>query len=104
MFNDHTHTHKVISMVDLLCSEIWTRECMANWMMVTSVDNGWPHFTSPVAACRAPSNNAGCYSAQFSTQQVPYNRVCGMVIGYQKGKTDGLWTTAYSIDEPYVLL
>jgi len=67
-------------------------------MRVTSVDmskgdecpNGWK-ITSPVAACRAPSDNAGCYSAQFSINQIPYNRVCGMMIGYQKGRLDAFW-------------
>jgi len=59
------------------------------WMRVTSVDaakdscpHGWRKITSPVSACRAPGDNAGCYSAQFSTHQVPYSRVCGMMIGY----------------------
>jgi len=82
------------------------------WMKVSSVDaakdscpHGWRKITSPVAACRAPSNNAGCYSAQFSTHKVPYSRVCGMVIGYQKGSADGfaaLHYAARSIDGPYV--
>ena len=62
------------------------------WMRITDRDatggpcpHGWRRITSPIAACRAPSDNAGCYSAQFSTHQVPYRRVCGMVLGYQKG-------------------
>ncbi|XP_065893003.1 uncharacterized protein [Dysidea avara] len=82
------------------------------WMKVTGIDaaktdcpQGWSKITSPVAACRAPSDNAGCYSAQFSTQRVPYSRVCGMVIGYQKGGTDGFANFLYSarsINGPYV--
>ncbi|XP_065893154.1 uncharacterized protein [Dysidea avara] len=82
------------------------------WMRVTDIDSakdscphGWKKITSPVAACRAPSDNAGCYSAQFSTHQVPYSRVCGMVIGYQKGTPDGFRAIYYgtrSIDGPYV--
>ena len=79
------------------------------WMKVTDIDaskgddcpNGWSNITNPVAACRAPSHNAGCYSAEFSTHQVPYSRVCGMVIGYQKGTTDGFHDIR-SIDAPYV--
>ena len=80
------------------------------WTRVTDIDaakdscpHGWKKITSPVAACRAPSDNAGCYSAQFSTHQVPYSRVCGMVIGYQKGTTDGFRAIYYgtrSIDGP----
>jgi len=82
------------------------------WMRITDRDaargscpHGWRKITSPAAACRAPSDNAGCYSAQFSTHQVPYSRVCGMVKGYQKGTTDGfaaLHHNTRSIDGPYV--
>ena len=79
------------------------------WMRVASVDAakhscpaGWMKITSPVAACRAPSDNAGCYSAHFSTHQVPYSRVCGKIIGYQKGRPNAFLATAHSIDGPYV--
>jgi len=82
------------------------------WMKVTSVDvakdscpHGWKKITSPIAACRAPTDNAGCYSAQFSTHEIPYSRVCGMVIGYQKGTTDGFNAFASpskAIDSIYV--
>jgi len=82
------------------------------WMRVTSVDaakdscpHGWRKITSPVAACRAPTDNAGCYSAQFSTHQVSYSRVCGMVIGYQKGTPDGFCahiSPSKAIDSTYV--
>ena len=73
------------------------------WMKVTDIDtskgddcpNGWSNITSPVAACRAPSDNATCYSAQFSTHRVPYNRVCGMVTGYQKGRPDAFQGFVY---------
>ena len=80
------------------------------WMRITDTDlsngddcpNGWRKITSPVPACRASSDNAGCYSVQFSTDRVPYSRVCGMVIGYQKGSTDGFRATSHSINGPYV--
>ena len=80
------------------------------WMRVTSVDvakgddcpHGWHKITNPVAACRAPSDNAGCYSAQFSTHQVPYSRVCGMVIGYRLKTCDAFQPISNLIDDPYV--
>jgi len=82
------------------------------WMRIASIDananscpSGWNRTTSPVAACTATSNDAGCYSASFSTDDVPYSKVCGMVIGYQKGSTDGFAVYRYpsqSIDGPYV--
>ena len=71
----------------------------------SSRPNGWRGISSPVAACRAPSNNAGCYSAHFTTHNIPYSRVCGMAVGYQKGSPDGLASfhhSSRSINGPYV--
>ena len=61
------------------------------WMRIANInatggDNcprGWRKITSPTRACRASSDNAGCYSAHFTTYNIPYSRVCGMVVGYQ---------------------
>ena len=80
------------------------------WMRIADVDatkgdacpDGWRNITSPVAACRAPTDNAGCYSAQFSTHQVPYSRVCGMVIGYKWETCDAFQPISNLIDDPYV--
>ena len=56
----------------------------------------------PVAACRSTSEDAGCFSAHFPTHNIPYNRVCGMVIGIQKGTTDDFEPGCYqlSVDQP----
>ena len=82
------------------------------WMRIANINatggdncpNGWKKITSPTKACRAHSNSAGCYSTHFATYNIPYNRVCGMVVGIQKGTTDGF--LAYSdrklIDEEYL--
>ena len=82
------------------------------WMRIASVDaandscpSGWNRITSPAAACRAITDMAGCHSSHFPTHNVPYNRVCGMVIGYQKGSTDGFGSYHYpsrSINGPYL--
>ena len=83
------------------------------WMRIADLDtsrgddcpSGWTKITTPVAACIAPSNNAGCYSTNFFTLSIPYNRVCGMAVGYQKGGTDGFATFIFSkrsISGPYV--
>ena len=42
--------------------------------------SGWTKITTPVAACIAPSNNAGCHSTNFFTVSIPYSKVCGMAI------------------------
>ena len=70
-----------------------------------SCPNGWRRITTPVAACRAHSNNAGCYSTHFTTYNIPYSRVCGMAVGYQKGSPDAfaaLGHSSRSINGPYV--
>jgi len=82
------------------------------WMRVANISvtngdrcpNGWKKITSPVVACRAPSDKAGCYSAHFSTHNIPYSRICGMIVGYQKGSPDGFASFVHktSINDPYV--
>ena len=60
------------------------------WMRIADLDtsrgddcpSGWTKKSTPVAACIAPSSNAGCYSTNFSTLSIPYSKVCGMAVGY----------------------
>ena len=82
----------------------WMRIADINAADGDSCPSGWRKITSPTIACRAPNNNAGCHSAYFSTYNVPYNRVCGMVVGYQKGSTDGFQASIRknSINRPYL--
>ena len=90
-----------------------TLECGGEkgWMRIADVNpakgecpNGWRKITTPVAACRAPNDNAGCFSTYFPTHNIPYSRVCGMVIGIQKGSPDGFVPGPLhpSIDLPYL--
>ena len=83
------------------------------WMSIADLDTSrgddcpseWTKITTPVAACIAPSSNAGCYSTNFSTLDIPYSKVCGMAVGYQKGNTDGFAAAFHptrSINGPYV--
>ena len=63
------------------------------WMKIADYDtsgddcpNGWSKTTANgIDMCRSPSNNTGCYSSTFPVNKVSYNRICGKVIGYQKG-------------------
>ena len=77
------------------------------WMRIADVTNGgscpngWKNITSPVAACTAPSRKAGCYSVHFSTHNIPYSRVCGMVVGYHKGSPDAFACHYYSARSIY---
>jgi len=84
------------------------------WMRIANINNGnscptnWKKISSPVPACRAINDNAGCYSTYFDNNKFPYQHVCGKVIGYQKGTPDGYSAFAYNkypnkdIDGPYV--
>ena len=83
------------------------------WMRIADLDanrgddcpSGWTNITTPVAACVAPNSSAGCYSTYFSALSIPYSRVCGMAVGYQKGGTDAFLAQHFSsrsIDGPYV--
>ena len=83
------------------------------WMRIADLDtsrgddcpSGWTNITAPVSVCRSLHSNAGCHSTNFSTLGVPYSRVCGMAVGYQKGSTDGFAAvrrSAGSINGPYV--
>lgn len=84
------------------------------WMKIASIVNGdvcpsgWTQITSPVKACRATSSNSGCYPVTFTNNGIPYQHVCGKVVGYQKGTPDGFYAFGYNsypskaIDGPYV--
>jgi len=80
----------------------WMRVIDINVTKGDNCPHGWSKIINPVPACTAPSDDAECYSAQFSIHQVLYSRVCGMVIGYQKGRTNAFQATSKSIDDPYV--
>ena len=90
-----------------------TLECGGEkgWMRIADVNpskgscpNGWRKITTPVAACRSPNDNSGCFSAYFPTHNIPYSRVCGKLIGIQKGTPDGFvpGNNHRSIDGPYL--
>ena len=84
------------------------------WMRIGYINNGdqcpagWKQTASPVKACRSSDGSAGCFSAVFNNNGIPYQHVCGKVVGYQKGTPDGFNTFAYktypskAIDGPYV--
>ena len=63
--------------------------------------SGWSKIANPVAACIAPNDTRGCYSSWFSTLSFSFSKVCGMAVGYQKGTTNGFYSSR-SINGPYV--
>ena len=90
--NTTTGVHQVYCDMELECGGH-----KGSWMKIADLDtsrgdncpSGWTKITTPVAACVAPSKKAGCYSANFSTLNLLYNKVCGMAVGYQSKSTDG---------------
>ena len=82
----------------------WMRIADINAAGSGSCPNGWKKMNNPTGACRAPRDDAGCYSAYFSTYNIPYSRVCGMVVGYQKGTPDAFLTFSgkTSINDAYL--
>ena len=101
--NNHHYVHCDMS---LECGgeKGWMRIADINVASGDDCPSGWRKITSPAKACIAPSNIGGCYSAHFTTYNVSYSRVCGMVVGYQKGSTDAFlsYVRKTSINDPYL--
>ena len=91
-----------------------TRSCggiSGGWMRVANFDvdhhscpNGLRPLNDYIKRCVVPGVNAGCSSTIFEVHDIPYQRVCGKVIGYQKGTTDAFanFVGSYSIEGAYV--
>ena len=106
--NTTTGVHQVYCDMELECGGH-----KGGWMRLADLDatrgddcpSGWINITTPVEACISASSDGGCHSANFSTFNMPYSRVCGMIVGYQKGSTDGFAAFGFpirSINGPYV--
>ena len=105
--NTTTGVHQVYCNMELECGGH-----KGGWMRIADLDtsrgddcpSGWNKITTPIAACIADSS-AGCYSTNSTTFGVPYSKVCGMAVGYQKGRPDGFYGYQFStrsINGPYV--
>ena len=70
------------------------------WMRIADIDtsrgdacpSGWNNYNSYCTG----GLSAGCHSAYFSTNSTSYSKVCGKVVGYQKGNMDAFYPSAYS--------
>ena len=66
----------------------------------------WQRFVIPgtnyKAACKPPSDDAGCYSAMFPTR-IHFKYICGVVDAYTKGTPDAFSQRPMdSINQPYL--
>ena len=74
-------------------------DCPGEWRKATQ---------SGISFCRVASDDEfeTCYSANFSTNGISYQRVCGRTRGYQKGDTITFWGSHFrynrGIDQSYV--
>ena len=82
-----------------------------DWILVHKFDltqgghcpDGWTNITANMhQMCRSTSDSPGCYSAVFSVHNTSYNKIRGMVRGYQKGSTDAFVRRNYKIEQAYV--
>ena len=72
-----------------------------NWIRIADIDtrrgdtcpSGWNSYNSYCTGGSA----AGCYSAHFSTNSTSYSKVCGKIVGYQKGTMDGFHASSSSL-------
>ena len=102
--NTTTGVHQVYCDMELECGGHkggWMRIADLNTSRGDDCPSGWTNITNPIKACIAPNDSAGCYSTYYSTLSIPYSKVCGMAVGYQKETTDA-FTETESINGPYV--
>jgi len=80
------------------------------WMRIGYINNGevcpigWNQTATPEKACRTSNNLAGCYPVVFNNE-IPYQHVCGKLVGYAKGTPDAYLGYAFperDFDGPYV--
>ena len=77
----------------------WMRIANLNMTQTTSCPTGFRLYTNGgVRACGRPVTSSGsCVGKIFSSSGIEYSQVCGKVIGYQVGYTDGTAERASSI-------
>ena len=69
------------------------------WMRIADIKkgdtcpHGWRKYQH-LPYCTGGSLS-GCYSVNFTTNSTSYDRVCGKVVGYQKGIMDAFYPSAY---------
>ena len=83
----------------------WTRLAYMNMTDATqSCPPGFRLYQSGgVRACGRPASNSGsCVSVQFPSNGISYSQVCGRVVGYQYGSTDGVKENVNDLNSIYL--
>ena len=107
--NTTTGVHEVYCDMELECGGHkggWMRIADLNTTRGDICPSEWITLTQPLVCVASINNvNGGCFSAVFSTLSIPYSKICGMAVGYQRSQTDGFAATNFpsrSINGPYV--
>ena len=110
--NTTSGLHQVNCDMELECGghkSGWTTIVKLDASKGDSCPSGWARITTPGASpkvvCRSGNDATGCHSAIFTTYNTTFNKICGQVKGYQKGSSDGFWSTKFdtkSINDHYV--
>ena len=99
----HVKNHNIYCNMGELCGKEggWTRVALLEASENCPLGlQAW--FTGGIRVCRRQGNNAGCRSIKFPTNGISYTQICGRVIGYQKGTTDGVNTGRNNINDAYI--
>ena len=59
-------------------------------------------ITGGIRVCRREGTTGGCRSNIFQTNGISYSQICGKVVGYQKGTTNGVQTNVNNINGAYL--
>ena len=79
----------------------WTR--IAYLDMTENCPSGLQELiTGGIRVCRREGTAGGCRSNIFQTNGISYSQICGKVVGYQKGSTDGVHTSINDINGIYL--
>ena len=82
------------------------------WMRVANLNMTDPNqpcppnfnlsYAQPKRLCGKSTDGKGCDSVSFNTSGLHYKKVCGRVVGYQRGTPNEFQCSSCNIDEAYV--
>uniref|UniRef100_A0A1X7SX07 Fibrinogen C-terminal domain-containing protein n=1 Tax=Amphimedon queenslandica TaxID=400682 RepID=A0A1X7SX07_AMPQE len=59
-------------------------------------------MTGGIRLCRRENSYGGCRSNVFQTNGISYSQICGKVVGYQKGRPNGVVSINKDINDAYI--
>ena len=99
----YVNSHNIYCNMGELCGQDggWTR--IAYLDMTENCPSGLQELiTGGIRVCRREGTTGGCRSNIFQTNGISYSQICGKVVGYQKGTTDGVLTNVNDINGVYL--